>query len=167
MAVVPPQAAYIVANYKETQLTDVRAGQTVEIEVDMFPGQRLRRPCRQPRAGERPGIRPAAARQRHRQLHQGGPAHPGEDRARRRYARLAGVLRPGMSVYPTIDTKADRDAHRLAADRAAEPRRTRQETSHVDRDCRAPSPGRSMPQPPRRRPDKAQPHRPGSPSPPA
>ena len=39
MAVVPIEAAYIVANYKETQLTDVRAGQPVEIEVDMFPGQ--------------------------------------------------------------------------------------------------------------------------------
>ena len=33
------RGAYIVANYKETQLTDVRPGQAVEIEVDMFPGQ--------------------------------------------------------------------------------------------------------------------------------
>src|SRR4029078_383222 len=37
MAVVPTSAAYIVANYKETQLTDVHAGQPVEIEVDTFP----------------------------------------------------------------------------------------------------------------------------------
>ena len=39
MAVVPVDAVYVVANYKETQLTDVRAGQPVEIEVDIFPGQ--------------------------------------------------------------------------------------------------------------------------------
>src|SRR5262249_2530829 len=37
MSVVPLQAAYIVANYKETQLTDVRPGQAVEVSVDMFP----------------------------------------------------------------------------------------------------------------------------------
>ena len=38
MAVVPMAATYIVANYKETQLTDVQPGQKVEIDVDMFPG---------------------------------------------------------------------------------------------------------------------------------
>ena len=42
------------------------------------------RPCRQHRARQRPGIRAAAAGQRHRQFHQGGAAHPGQDRARRR-----------------------------------------------------------------------------------
>ena len=42
MAVVPTQAAYIVANYKETQLTYVRAGQPVAIQVDTFPGQLFR-----------------------------------------------------------------------------------------------------------------------------
>ena len=39
MAVVPADGAYVVANYKETQLTDVQRGQAVDIEVDMFPGQ--------------------------------------------------------------------------------------------------------------------------------
>ncbi len=38
MAVVPLSAAYIVANYKETQLADVHPGQPVAIAVDMFPG---------------------------------------------------------------------------------------------------------------------------------
>ena len=37
MAVVPLHAVYVVANYKETQLTNVAAGQPVEIEVDAFP----------------------------------------------------------------------------------------------------------------------------------
>src|SRR6202012_450391 len=39
MSVVPVAGAYIVANYKETQLTDVHEGQAVDIEVDMFPGK--------------------------------------------------------------------------------------------------------------------------------
>src|SRR5262249_42952041 len=38
MAVVPAAAAYIIANYKETQLADVRPGQPTTITVDMFPG---------------------------------------------------------------------------------------------------------------------------------
>ncbi len=38
MTVVPTSAAYIVANFKETQLTDVHAGQPVDIDVDTFPG---------------------------------------------------------------------------------------------------------------------------------
>jgi membrane fusion protein (multidrug efflux system) len=38
MAVVPLDAVYVVANYKETQLAYVRAGQPVGIEVDGLPG---------------------------------------------------------------------------------------------------------------------------------
>ena len=42
MAVVPTNGSYIVANYKETQLTHVVAGQPVRLRVDMFPGTVLR-----------------------------------------------------------------------------------------------------------------------------
>jgi membrane fusion protein (multidrug efflux system) len=38
MAVVPLHHVYIEANYKETQLTDVRVGQPVEITADIYPG---------------------------------------------------------------------------------------------------------------------------------
>jgi len=38
MALVPLQAVYVTANYKETQLTDVRPGQPATIDVDTFPG---------------------------------------------------------------------------------------------------------------------------------
>jgi membrane fusion protein, multidrug efflux system len=38
MAVVPLQAAYIEANLKETQLTDVRVGQPATVETDVYPG---------------------------------------------------------------------------------------------------------------------------------
>src|SRR6266852_6182292 len=39
MSLVPTSGAYIIANFKETQLTHVQKGQTVDVEVDMFPGQ--------------------------------------------------------------------------------------------------------------------------------
>ena len=42
MAVVPLQQTYVVANFLETQLADVQAGQPVSIEVDALPGVVLR-----------------------------------------------------------------------------------------------------------------------------
>jgi membrane fusion protein (multidrug efflux system) len=39
--VVPLPDVYVIANYKETQLTRVRPGQPVEVTVDSFPGERL------------------------------------------------------------------------------------------------------------------------------
>jgi membrane fusion protein, multidrug efflux system len=42
IAVVPLPNVYVVANYKETQLTHVTSGQPVEVTVDMFPGLVLR-----------------------------------------------------------------------------------------------------------------------------
>jgi membrane fusion protein (multidrug efflux system) len=42
IAVVPLPRVFVIANYKETQLTHVIPGQPVEIWVDTFPGQILR-----------------------------------------------------------------------------------------------------------------------------
>src|SRR5258705_7771963 len=39
MSVGPAEGAYVVANYKETQLTDVHEGQAVDNPLDMFPRQ--------------------------------------------------------------------------------------------------------------------------------
>ncbi len=39
MSLVPASRAYVIANFKETQLTNVQAGQPVDIDVDMFPGK--------------------------------------------------------------------------------------------------------------------------------
>jgi membrane fusion protein, multidrug efflux system len=104
MAVVPTQAAYIVANYKETQLTDVRPGQSVEIGVDMFPGVSLK--------GHVDSIAPASGQEF---------ALLPPDNATGNFTKIvqripvkivldpdgptAAELRPGMSVYPTIETK--------------------------------------------------------------
>ncbi|MGD0075495.1 MAG: HlyD family secretion protein [Candidatus Binataceae bacterium] len=38
MSLVPVTSLYITANFKETQLTDVRVGQKTEIEADIYPG---------------------------------------------------------------------------------------------------------------------------------
>ena len=37
MAVVPLAQVYILANYKETQITNIRPGQKVDVDVDAFP----------------------------------------------------------------------------------------------------------------------------------
>ncbi|AZE63012.1 MULTISPECIES: HlyD family secretion protein [Pseudomonas fluorescens group] len=42
LAVVPLQQAYVVANYKETQLRDMRAGQPVDISIDSYSGRKLK-----------------------------------------------------------------------------------------------------------------------------
>jgi membrane fusion protein (multidrug efflux system) len=42
VSIVPLPDVYVIANYKETQLTRVRPGQPVEITVDSFPDQTLR-----------------------------------------------------------------------------------------------------------------------------
>ncbi|EGD60906.1 secretion protein HlyD family protein [Novosphingobium nitrogenifigens DSM 19370] len=41
LAVVPTQAAYVVANFQETQLTRIRPGQQASVWVDTFPGKVL------------------------------------------------------------------------------------------------------------------------------
>ena len=41
LAIVPTNF-WVVANFKETQLTDMRPGQTAEIHIDAFPGKNWR-----------------------------------------------------------------------------------------------------------------------------
>ena len=83
MAIVPLDAVYVVANFKETQLTHVRNGQPVEVEIDSFHGTRLRGHVDSLSPASGSGIRAAAAGQRHRQFHQDRAARAGEDRAGR------------------------------------------------------------------------------------
>ena len=42
IAVVPLNHLYVIANYKETQLTHLRIGQRAEVTIDTFPGVKLR-----------------------------------------------------------------------------------------------------------------------------
>jgi membrane fusion protein (multidrug efflux system) len=101
---VPLHAIFVIANFKETQLTHVRAGQPVEVRVDGFPGMRLK--------GHVDGLSPASGLEF---------ALLPPDNATGNFTKimqripvkivlddnaLAGRLRPGMSVEPAIDTKA-------------------------------------------------------------
>jgi membrane fusion protein, multidrug efflux system len=116
MAVVPVASAYIVANYKETQLTHVHAGQPVSISVDMFPGQVFlgRVDSLAPASGQEFSLLPPDnATGNFTKIVQRIPVKITLDRN----SLLPVVLRPGMSVYPSINT-------RLAAGAAAPSSRT-------------------------------------------
>jgi membrane fusion protein, multidrug efflux system len=104
MAVVPAQAAYIVANYKETQLTNVRPGQAVDIDVDMFPGVTVKGhvDSLSPASGQTFALLPPDnATGNFTKVVQRIPVKIVLDAG----SPLSGDLRPGMSVYPTIETK--------------------------------------------------------------
>jgi membrane fusion protein (multidrug efflux system) len=117
MAVVPLDAVYVVANFKETQLTHVRNGQPVEIRIDSFHGTRL--------AGHVDSLSPASglefallppdnATGNFTKIVQRVPVKIVLDDQ-----RLKGLLRPGMSAEPTVNTKATVIAEREAANQIA------------------------------------------------
>jgi membrane fusion protein (multidrug efflux system) len=117
MSVVPVDSAYIVANYKETQLTNVHQGQAVDVEVDMFPGQIVH--------GHVDSLAPASGQEF---------ALLPPDNATGNFTKVVQripvrieldgdsadriALRPGMSVVPTIATRETTEAH---ADRQTNP----------------------------------------------
>jgi membrane fusion protein (multidrug efflux system) len=104
MNIVPRAQSYVVANFKETQLTDVRPGQPVDIDVDMFPGRVLH--------GHVDSLSPATG--------QTFALLP-PDNATGNFTKIVqrlpvkivldadsagtGELSPGMSVTPSINTK--------------------------------------------------------------
>jgi membrane fusion protein (multidrug efflux system) len=117
MAVVPLDAVYVVANFKETQLTHVRNGQPVEISIDSFHGTKLK--------GHVDSLSPASGLEF---------ALLPPDNATGNFTKivqrvpvkillddhgLTGLLRPGMSAEPTINTKATVLAEREAKARLA------------------------------------------------
>jgi membrane fusion protein (multidrug efflux system) len=104
MTVVPTSAAYIVANFKETQLTDVHAGQPVDVEVDMFPGKVYhgRVDSLAPASGQEFALLPPDnATGNFTKVVQRIPVKITIDAD----SAASGDLRPGMSVQPSIDTK--------------------------------------------------------------
>lgn len=103
MAVVPLHSVYVVANFKETQLTYVRPGQMVEVKVDSFPDLEVK--------GHVDSIAPASglefsllppdnATGNFTKIVQRIPVKIIIDDE-----ELAGRLRSGMSVEPEIDTR--------------------------------------------------------------
>ena len=104
LMLVPLQDVWVTANFKETQLADVHTGQKAEVKADL-ERQDLLGPRRFDRRRHRHAHELAAARERHRQLRQGGAENSGEDRARSDSGRESSTLRPGMNVEATIFTK--------------------------------------------------------------
>ena len=101
MSLVPSNGAYVIANFKETQLGQVRAGQPVEIEVDMFPGKAVH--------GHVDSLAPASGQEF---------ALLPPDNATGNFTKIVqripvkilldgtdADLRPGMSVIPSIHTR--------------------------------------------------------------
>jgi membrane fusion protein (multidrug efflux system) len=104
MAVAPLQAVYVVANYKETQLTDVQPGQAVTIDIDTFPGAVVhgRVDSLAPASGQEFALLPPDnATGNFTKIVQRIPVKIEIDKNE----SLLGRLRPGMSVEPTIDTR--------------------------------------------------------------
>jgi membrane fusion protein (multidrug efflux system) len=104
MAIVPLQAVYITANYKETELTDMRPGQPVTIAIDTFPGLTVRGHVDSlaPASGQEFALLPPDnATGNFTKIVQRIPVKIDVDQA----DPLAGLLRPGMSVEPTVDTR--------------------------------------------------------------
>src|SRR5580692_9180608 len=110
MAVAPLQAVYVVANYKETQLTDVWPGQPVTIDIDTFPGATVH--------GHVDSIAPASGQEfallppdnatgNFTKIVQRIPVKIALDSG----SDAAVELRPGMSVIPTIETRSEAGRH--------------------------------------------------------
>ncbi len=104
LAIVPLAKIYVVANYKETQLAEVRAGQPVVLEIDAFPGKRVRGRVDSlaPASGQEFALLPPDnATGNFTKIVQRIPIKIAVDSS----DPLAGKLRPGMSVTATIDTR--------------------------------------------------------------
>jgi membrane fusion protein (multidrug efflux system) len=118
MAVVPLHAVYVVANYKETQLTNVAAGQPVEIEVDAFPGHVVKGhvDSLSPASGlEFALLPPDNATGNFTKIVQRIPVKIAIEPS----DALAGRLRAGMSVEPVIDTRTFAEAPTTASENVA------------------------------------------------
>jgi membrane fusion protein (multidrug efflux system) len=104
MAVVPLDAVYVIANFKETQLTHVRSGQPVELHIDSFHSIRLKGHVDSlaPASGlEFALLPPDNATGNFTKIVQRVPVKIALDDQ-----SLNGLLRPGMSAVPTVNTKS-------------------------------------------------------------
>jgi membrane fusion protein, multidrug efflux system len=106
MAVVPLAATYVVANFEETQLADIRPGEPVDLAVDTYSGKTVRGRVESiaPASGQEFALLPPDnATGNFTKIVQRIPVKI----AIERNDPLRGDLRPGMSVIATVNTKAD------------------------------------------------------------
>jgi membrane fusion protein (multidrug efflux system) len=109
LSIVPLPRVYITANFKETQLTRMRVGQSAEIAVDAYPDQPLRGQVESfaPASGAQFSLLPPDnATGNFTKIVQRVPvriAVPAD-------APLAKLLRPGLSVTVTVDTRGQAES---------------------------------------------------------
>ncbi|MBU6449312.1 MAG: HlyD family secretion protein [Rhodospirillales bacterium] len=104
MAIVPLSQVYVLANYKETQITHIRPGQSVNISVDGFPDLKVRGHVDSiyPSSGQEFALLPPDnATGNFTKIVQRVPVKILVDLTK---AQI-GKLRPGMSVETDIDTR--------------------------------------------------------------
>src|SRR6059058_474103 len=110
LSLVPLPRVYITANFKETQLTRIRVGQIAEVFVDAYPDQPLRGRVESfaPASGAQFSLLPPDnATGNFTKIVQRVPvriAVPAD-------ASIAALLRPGLSVTVTVDTRGKGETH--------------------------------------------------------
>ena len=105
LSVVPLHEVYVIANFKETQLTKMRPGQKVAIKVDAFPNLKLTGVVDSvsPASGSQFSILPQdTATGNFTKITQRVPVKVRLDMT----AQAEGLLRPGLSVVAIVDTKS-------------------------------------------------------------
>jgi membrane fusion protein (multidrug efflux system) len=123
MSIVPLGKAYVVANFKETQLSRLRIGQAVEIKADAFGGEAIpgRIESFAPATGAEFALIPVEnAVGNFTKIAQRVPVRVAVDRD----APLAAALRPGLSVEVRVDVR-DRTGPSFAESGAAPTRYVR------------------------------------------
>jgi len=109
LSVVPMDQVWVDANFKETQIDQMKVGQPVVVKIDAFPGHNLsgRVDSFAPASGAKFSLLPPDnATGNFTKVVQRIPVKIIVDRDN----PLAGRLRPGMSAEVTVDTKGDNDA---------------------------------------------------------
>ena len=114
LSIVPLPSVYVVANFKETQLSDMRVGQTVTMSIDAFPGKTLTGKVESfaPASGAQFSLLPPEnATGNFTKIVQRVPvriAVPADN-------QLSGLLRPGLSVGVSVDTREEGTGPLLAS----------------------------------------------------
>jgi membrane fusion protein (multidrug efflux system) len=115
MSIVPLPDLWVVANYKETQLTRFRVGQRAAVTIDSVPGVELRGRVDSwsPATGSRFSLLPPDnATGNFTKVVQRIPVKIVLDHD----SSALALLRPGMSVIATVDTSGASEHHQSAAD---------------------------------------------------
>ena len=117
------QGVYITANFKETQVGNVRVGQPVEIRVDSFPGKVFKGVVGSLNQATGATTSLVAPGQCDWQLHESGAAYPGENRYRAGNRRKRGQSRGHCPIATGNVSKSGNRDKRYGSAPRARPRR--------------------------------------------